>query len=95
MLLFAFRFFNNECKLSIYLMAKFKNRINYLYKKLLPMKWSHAQDEHLIREVLAERPFDRPKASRQIGQYGKRQCASQKDYIFYTQTLIVLNGSNA
>ena len=49
---------------------------------MLPMKGSHAQDKHLIRKILAERPFDRPKSSRQIGQYGKRQCASQKDFIF-------------
>ena len=43
-----------------------------LYEKLQPMKWSHAHDEHLIRRILAERPFVHPKSSRQIGEYGKR-----------------------
>ena len=36
------------------------------------MKWTQTHDEHLIREVLAERPFDHPKGSRQIEQYGKK-----------------------
>lgn len=31
------------------------------------MKWTQAHDMHLLREILAERPFDHPKGSRQIG----------------------------
>lgn len=31
------------------------------------MKWTEAHDMHLLREILAERPFDYPKGSRQIG----------------------------
>lgn len=31
------------------------------------MKWTEVHDKHLLREILAERPFDHPKGSRQIG----------------------------
>jgi hypothetical protein len=31
------------------------------------MKWTQAHDKHLLREILAERPFDHQKVSRQIG----------------------------
>jgi hypothetical protein len=31
------------------------------------MKWTQAHDQHLVREILAERPFDHQKGSRQIG----------------------------
>lgn len=32
------------------------------------MKWSDQHDLELVKEILAERPFDHPKGSRQIGQ---------------------------
>ena len=32
------------------------------------MKWSDKHDLELVKEILAERPFDHPKGSRQIGQ---------------------------
>jgi hypothetical protein len=31
------------------------------------MKWTQAHDQHLVREILAELPFDHQKGSRQIG----------------------------
>ena len=31
------------------------------------IKWTQAHDKHLLREILAERPFDHQKGSRQIG----------------------------
>ena len=31
------------------------------------MKWTQAHDKHLLREILAERPFDHQKGLRQIG----------------------------
>ena len=32
------------------------------------MKWTEQHDLELVKEILAERPFDHPKGSRQIGQ---------------------------
>ena len=32
------------------------------------MKWSYKHDLELVKKILAERPFDHPKGSRQIGQ---------------------------
>jgi hypothetical protein len=31
------------------------------------MKWAQAREQHLVRKILAERPFDHQKGSRQIG----------------------------
>ena len=31
------------------------------------MKWTPAHEMNLLREILAERPFDHPKGSRKIG----------------------------
>jgi hypothetical protein len=44
----------------------FANR-NLFCGKLPPMKWTQAHDQHLVREILAERPFDHQKGSHQIG----------------------------
>ena len=54
------------------------------------MKWTKDHDQQLLREILAERPFDHPKGSRQIGAVWQKivDNLNSKTEVFFNWTSI-------